>query len=630
MARCRRGRRRSAFFVAANMSYLDTGKYSARLQRREADPDVVAALTTEGYHPVAAQVLAARCGVAASELATPGVGALSLPDGLPDIAAASERLGRAVTGGETIGFVTDHDVDGVTSHAVLLEAFTRWFNVPRERLRSYIGHRLKDGYGVSDPVVDRIFEDTPSPSVVITADCGSSDEPRIARLAAAGIDVIVTDHHELGFAENAEGELVEIPPPSAYAVVNPARSDSAYGDRLICGAMVTWLTMCATRSRLIEKVAIAPNTPSLAALLDFVALGTVADCVSLGLSANNRAVVRRGLKLIERAARPCWRAARAFTGKETELGAQDLAFGIGPRINARGRLSEAMAGVRFLISESDSDAVALASELDAENGERKTIERELVEVALLEAELACERGELGLAIWLAGGHPGVHGIVASRVLERFGRPVVCLSPHASDPGLITGSARSPAGVHIRDVMERIHRTHPRLLAKFGGHAAAGGLTIATENLERFQAAFAAETAALKEAIPGPTATTDGEIDTRLIDDDLLVALSELEPYGQGFPVPLFEADLRVLRVRLVGADKAHAQLMLSDGVRYFKGVWFFAAGENGEVPVRAGETARLAFTPQTNEWKGQREIQLVVRGVIREKEQAKRPRVGNL
>lgn len=152
--------------------------------------------------------------------------------------------------------------------------------------------------------------------------------------------------------------------------------------------------------------------------------------------------------------------------------------------------------------------------------------------------------------------------------------------------------------------------------KFGGHAAAGGLTIAAEDLERFQVAFAAETAALKDAIPGPTVTTDGESDMRLIDDDLLAALAELEPYGQGFSVPLFEADLRVLRVRLVGADKVHAQLMLSDGARHFKGIWFFAAEEDGGVPVRAGETVRLAFTPQTNEWNGQHEIQFVARGRV--------------
>lgn len=595
---------------------LDTGRYVARLERREADPDVVTELQAEGFHPLAAQVLAARCGAESRRLCAPSVSELFRPDGLPDIDRAAERLACAITGGETIGIVTDHDVDGVTSHSVLIEAFTRWFSVPRERLRSYIGHRLKDGYGLSDPVVDRILADTPTPTVVITADCGSSDEPRIARLHAANIAVTVTDHHELGYAPDAEGNLVETPPPSAHAVVNPARKDSEYGDPMICGCMVTWLTMCAVRARLIESGALPAATPSLAPLLDYVALGTVADVVSLGLSMNNRAVVRRGLKLIERAERPCWRAARAFTGKERYLGAQDLAFGIGPRINARGRLDEAMAGVHFLLSESDEEAQGWATQLEEVNTDRKSIERELAEVAMLEAEIAVERGHKGLAIWLEAGHPGVHGIVASRVLERFGQPVICLSPHAADPDKVTGSARAPAGVHIRDVMERIHRAQPDLLEKFGGHAAAGGLTLARKDLERFQAAFVAETDALDASTLGAVTTTDGRIDPGLIDAHMMEALAGLEPYGQGFAAPLFEASFRVLKVRLVGKEPVHAQLLLTDGSRRFKGIWFFAVEPGGEPPCRPGETVTVAFTPQNNEWNGNIEIQLVVRGLV--------------
>lgn len=597
---------------------LDTGRYIARLQRREAHFGDVLELEAEGFHPVAARVLAARCGKDSMRLVAPTVAELSSPSGLPDIDRACERLASAITRGETIGCVTDHDVDGVSSHAVLIQALTRWFGVPRERVRSYIGHRLKDGYGLSDPVVDRILADQLRPSVIVTADCGSSDEPRIERLAKAGCSVIVTDHHELGFAPDADGNLVETPPPSAHAVVSPARKDSRYGDPMICGCMVTWLTLCAVRTRLIESGALAATTPSLAPLLDYVALGTVADCVSLGLSANNRAVVRRGLKLIERAERPCWRAARAFTGKEHDLGAQDLAFGIGPRINARGRLDEAMAGVHFLLSESDEEAWRWAAQLDAVNTERKAIERELTEVAMLEAEIAVERGHKGLAIWLEAGHPGVHGIVASRVLERFGRPVVCLSPHATDPDRVTGSARSPEGVHIRDVMERIHRAHPGLLEKFGGHAAAGGLTLARKDLEQFQAAFMTETATLDAATLGAVVTTDGLIDTALIDDHIMEALVGLEPYGQGFKEPLFEASLRVLKVRLVGKEPVHAQLLLSDGSRRFKGIWFFAVEAGNEPSCRPGETVTVAFTPQNNEWNGNTEIQLVVRGLVRE------------
>lgn len=593
---------------------LNTGQGVIKeLRRRCSDEsDSIASSRDE----VVPRVLTGRCGDKAQALATPDLSTLSAPTTLPDIFATTDRLARAVANSESIGLVTDHDVDGVTSHAVLIEALTRWFGVPHEQIHSYIGHRLHDGYGLSDPVADRILADSPVPSVVITADCGSSDEPRIARLAEAGIDVIVTDHHELGYAEDTQGELVETPPPSAHSVINPTRADSSYDDPKICGAMVTWLTLCATRNRLIAAGGINPNAPSLGALLDYVALGTVADCVCLGTSRNNRAVVRHGLRLIERAGRPCWRAARVFTGKTSGLGAQDLAFGIGPRINARGRLADAMDGVHFLLSNTDEEAHQRANELDGINTERKAIERDLTEVAMIEAELAIEAGAKGLALWLAAGHPGVHGIVASRILARFGRPVICLSPHARDPALITGSARGPDGVHIRDIFERIHRTQPDLLAKFGGHAAAGGITIEAEHLAAFQNAFTTETAELDDQLLCSSIYTDGGIDPDLVDASCLDALAGLEPYGQGFAAPLFEADTRVLKARPVGADKTHLQLTLKAGNRAFKGIWFSAVNEEHPAPVRPGETVRLAFTPQFNEFNGRREIQWLVRGRI--------------
>src|SRR5699024_1800444 len=303
------------------------------------------------------------------------------------------RIARAVMAGETIALVTDHDVDGVTSHAVLIETLTRWFGVPPERVASFIGHRLKEGYGLSDPVAERIVSTRPRPSVVITADCGSSDEDRIARLAGAGMDVIVTDHHEMMRVRDEQGQLQEVPPPSALAVVNPARADSQYGDRQICGVMVTWLTLCAARTCLIEARHLHEDTPSLGALLDYVALGTVADCVSLAQSSNNRAVVRRGLDLMNGRALPdnrkraCWRAADHCFNDPNQVSAQDLAFGLGPRINACGRLSDAFAGLRFLLAKTQPEAVKALGELEALNDERKAIGKDLAEVAMLDADI---------------------------------------------------------------------------------------------------------------------------------------------------------------------------------------------------------------------------------------------------
>lgn len=595
---------------------LNTGLCHKRLERRSSAPELVDALLAQGYDPVAAGVLAARCGDDADTLATPALSCLDHPSDLPDIDIAARRIARAVTTGEVIGLVTDHDVDGVTSHAILIEALTRWFGMPRSRIRSYIGHRLKHGYGLSDPVADRILDDDPQPNVVITADCGSADEPRIARLASAGIDVVVTDHHELGKTQDDNGNWVAAPPPSALAVINPIREESVYPDTKICGAMVSWLTMCAARTTLINQGTLPQDTPSLAGLLDFAALGTVADCVSLGISQNNRAVVRYGLHLIGQGLRPCWRAARVFTNTTGTPGAQDLAFGIAPRINARGRLDDAFFGVSFLLAETDADAKEHARVLDEVNTQRKAIERELTEVAMIEAELAVERGEKGLAIWLAAGHPGVHGIVASRVLERFGRPVVCLSPHAQNPDQATGSARAPEGVNVSDVFSAVARAHPGMLTRFGGHAAAGGLTLLKNQVMAFQAAFAQQTQSLDDALLQPVTYSDGAIDPATIGPALLNTLDTLEPYGRGFDVPLFEAEFHVAKARPVGADKNHLQLALHDGHRLFKGIWFFALDDEHPQPVRAGEHVALAFTPQFNEFRGNREVQLMVRGRV--------------
>ncbi|OBX34623.1 single-stranded-DNA-specific exonuclease RecJ [Halomonas elongata] len=272
-----------------------------RILPRPRDAAVEQRALAEGLTPLQARILAGRLGGYTGELAplvAPSLRYLAHPERLQDGRRAAERIARAVTEGEHIGILTDYDVDGITSHVVIRRTLNELFGIPENRLHSLIGHRIHDGYGISLPLVERTLSLSPRPSLVITADCGSSDEPRIARLREAGIDVVVSDHHALP---------TEGPPASAFATVNPTRDDCTYPDPTIAGCMVAWLVMSLTRSVLIEWGVLEPATPKLSPWLSYVALGTVADCVSLGGSAANRAVVAHGLTLINRMEAACWR-----------------------------------------------------------------------------------------------------------------------------------------------------------------------------------------------------------------------------------------------------------------------------------------------------------------------------------
>lgn len=572
--------------------------------RRPVDAGQIEALVETGMHPVAARVLAARMPKTPVERVSPSLSVLDKPDGLPNIDNAVVRIVTALDRGQVIGLVSDHDVDGTTAMSVLYEALVRHFGHRQDRIRCYIGHRLKEGYGLSDGVVQRIVTDALRPELVITADCGSSDEVRIAQLRKLGIDTICTDHHELP----RDGA-----PRSAFACVSPALPESRYPDRMIAGCMVAWLLMCAVRRELVRTRRLRDDAVSLARSLDYVALGTVADCVSLARSVNNRAAVRYGLQLIAKGARPAWRAMRSFIGDAPRLSALDLAFQIGPRINARGRLDEAMAGVRFLLATKDETAIKYAKLLDEENERRKVIERTLTDTAVIDADSAVADGKCGLAIWLPEGHPGVHGIVASRLVERFGRPAACLSPKFGCDGMATGSVRGVAGVHVRNLLEQINERGRGILSAFGGHEGAGGVTLAVDAVGTFQQLF---DEAVRESMNGkelaPTVFSDGEIGPDQIGPGLVEALALLEPYGREFPEPIFEGRFRVDAVRPVGRDASHLQITLRHAKGAVSGIWF-----NGStVSIMPGGHVHIAFSPELKWFKNEWRLQVRVRGLI--------------
>lgn len=578
-----------------------------RLLPRPRNEALYARARAEGLSELQARVLAGRLADYAGELAPltqPSLRYLEHPERLADSRRAAERIATAVTRGEHIGILTDYDVDGITSHVVIRRTLVELFGVPESRLHSLIGHRIHDGYGISLPLVERTLELSPRPRLVITADCGSSDEPRIARLKAAGIDVVVSDHHALP---------LEGPPPSAYAVVNPTRSDCDYPDATIAGCMVAWLVMSLTRSVLIERGVIPQATPKLSAWLSYVALGTVADCVSLGASPANRAVVSHGLTLINRMEAACWRAMKVRLGEDSvPFSAETLAFQMGPRINARSRLDDPYAALHYMLAADDATALRHLQTLDEDNESRKAIERDMAEEARALALPQLEAGVPVLVVYLEGGHPGVQGIVASRLVQAFGRPALVLTP-AAERGMLTGSGRSIDALHLRDALQRAFELAPDALPRFGGHRGAAGVGVPVDQLEAFRRALQqAVEEQLQDMELFPHLFTDGALQPGQFQLATLQELESLGPYGREFDAPLFEGEFLIESLRPVGADGTHLSLTLSAGAVSLRAIWFRALTP-GELPAFGlGETLRCAYRLSRNRWRGQESLQLLI------------------
>ncbi|NAW32974.1 DHH family phosphoesterase [Halomonas alimentaria] len=578
-----------------------------RILPRPRDAALYARAQREGLSELQARVLAGRLAGYQGELAplvSPSLRHLAHPERLADGRRAAERIAQAVVDGEHIGILTDYDVDGITSHVVIRRTLHELFGVPEAKLHSLIGHRIHDGYGISLPLVERTLALKPRPSLVITADCGSSDEPRIARLVAEGIEVVVSDHHALP---------VEGPPPSAHAVVNPTRDDCDYPDPTIAGCMVAWLTMSLTRSVLIEWGVLGRETPKLSPWLSYVALGTVADCVSLGGSPANRAVVTHGLTLINRMEAACWRAMAQRLGADSvPFDAETLGFQMGPRINARSRLDDPYAALHFMLAADDATAVRHLETLDQDNQSRKAIEADMAEQARALALPALTADEPAIVVYLESGHAGVQGIVASRLVQAYGRPALVLTP-AATPGMLTGSGRSIEGLHLRDALQRTFELAPEALPRFGGHRGAAGVGVPVEQLDAFKAAFLQ---AVAEQLGGaelyPRILTDGDLAPEQLSLATLEELQALGPYGREFDPPLFQGEFIVERLRPVGADGNHLMLELSLGAVIHRAIWFRALTP-GEVPAfGVGDRLRCAYKLNRNRWRGRENLQLMV------------------
>lgn len=574
------------------------------IRQRPRSVHVEAAASALGYTPLQAQLLAGRLAdhqaAHLQRQVRPQMADLDPPDALPDIDKAAARIADAVVHGEPIIPVSDHDCDGVTAHHVMRGALIDHFGHPSDRVHSFISHRMKEGYGVSEGVVTRIAAAGHREGVLISADCGSSDESRIAHLRALGIDTVVTDHHGIEGAG----------PPSAYAVVNPCREDSSFPDRYIAGCHVAWLTMAATRRELIRRGHLSAEAPHLQEFFPTLALGTTADCVSFARSRNNRLIVQRGLYEINHRPPPAWQAWRELHGKDEPFTSQTLGFFCGPQVNARGRLDEAMLGVKFLRSGSLEQARAMVRQLQEANEERKVIERELKDVALHLAAAQVANGAQGLAIWLKDGASSVHGIVASRLVEAYGRPTLCISPKFGQPGMVTASARSIPGFHVRDAFAWIDAQMPGLLANWGGHEGAGGLGLSEQDVPILQALW--DQAVVNAGLElGPYVLTDGAL-PRAPDMALLTEISTLEPFGREFEPPLFAQGATLVDAKPVGEGK-HLKLTLDVLGRTLPAIWF-------NVPTldwrpEYGMPVEAVFQLDTNTFRGETKLQAVVRHI---------------
>ena len=574
---------------------------------RDQDQEVVAAAIEEGFTPVQAAVIAGR--VSQEQLSAAGsVGGLiapelrnlDRPDSLPDVDIAAQRIARAVVDSEQIVIASDHDVDGCTSAALWQLALTQMGADPA-RVRPLTTDRLNEGYGLSDRFVARMLQGH-RPGLVITADQGSSDGPRVAALREIGIDTVVTDHHLTGQAL----------PDAACAFVNPLRPGARYPDQAIAGVFVSLLVACQVRQRLVAMGALPAAAPKLGNLCDLVALGTVADCVSLGSSINNRAMVRAGLKQMETGSRPAW----AHLGGAGPIDAETLAFHIGPRINAGGRLDSAQTGVRCLLATDTTAAGDLAGELESANLARRAIQDRLVQDALEIARQQVAAGQRALVIPLVNGHAGVHGIVAARIAGRFGRPVICLSPKAASPDVWTGSARSIDGVHIRDALAAV-QDQEGVLMSFGGHRAAAGLTLVGADIARFGVAFEA---AVGEQLPvshclGRVVRVDSLPPgaSMATPAGILEELEALQPFGRGFEPVMIRLSGPVINTRSMKGG-LHWRFRL--GGIGADVVWFNL--ESGDQPPSVGDQLVVAATLRWNHFRGEKTPQFIAEQVWRD------------
>lgn len=521
------------------------------------------------------------------------------PNQLYGIDQAVNLLVEAYQQQQKIVIVGDFDADGATSTALSVLALRQLGFSDVDYL---VPNRFEQGYGLSIPVAEMAIEK--GVQLLMTVDNGVSSFEGIAFLKEKGIRVLVTDHH--------------LPPetlPPADAIVNPNLSQCHFPSKSLAGVGVAFYLMLAVRAKFRELgIFTAETQPNFTDLLDLVALGTVADVVPL--DQNNRILAYQGLMRIRaRHCRPGIIALAEVANRNVEqFTSSDLGFCIGPRLNAAGRLDNMSIGVELLLANEMSKARELALELDQLNQTRKEIEAGMK----LEAIKICQNltalfKELpyGITLYQPDWHQGVLGIVSSRVKDQYHRPVIAFTQDSE--GILKGSARSIEGLHMRDVLERIHSQHPNIILKFGGHAMAAGLSIREEHFDDFQHIFNQTVADWfdEEHLQG-VIWTDGELNSNEFNLETAELIKSVGTWGQGFPEPCFDGEFKILDQRAIGQNKNHLKMLLEPKQG---GVLLDAIAFNINTrlyPDLSIKQARLAYKLDINEFRGNRSLQLLV------------------
>ena len=555
---------------------------------RRAVPDAARTLAAAGVHPVLARVFASRGVADRGELAT-DLATLPPFATMKGIDAAAARLADAIASAEKILIVADYDADGATACAVGVRGLAGM----RANVDFLVPNRFEYGYGLTPEIVREAA--VRGPRLIVTVDNGIASHDGVAEAVARGIEVLITDHH-----------LPAATLPTPALIVNPNQPGCAFPGKHLAGVGVMFYVLLATRAVLRARGHFAGRAePNLGALLDLVALGTVADVVCLDRL--NRTLVAQGLARIRAGrAQPGLAALFAAAGRDPRRATSyDLGFVAGPRINAAGRLSDMAIGIRCLLAETVESALPLAVELDRLNRERRDVESTMRDEALEALEARAFDGTdveaYTLCLYDPEWHQGVVGIVAGRLKDRFHRPSLVFAKASG--GELKGSGRSIAGFHLRDALDLVAKRAPGLIPKFGGHAYAAGLTLAESDLPRFAAMF--EAIAREQLTPAQLARTlesDGALAPGELSFELAGALRG-EVWGQGFPAPVFDDTFSVLDQRTVGGQ--HSKLVLSRGGERFDAILFH---QTDALPP----SIRAAFRPDINEWNGVASLQLVI------------------
>ena len=526
---------------------------------------------------------------------------------LLDIEKACRRIEGAIRQQEQILIVGDFDADGATSTALAVSAL-RCFGA--ENVDFLVPNRFEYGYGLSVDLVEFAKSKNPHLKLIITVDNGICNIEGVETAQAAGIDVIVTDHH-------LPGETL----PPAIAIVNPNQPHDPFPSKSIAGVGVIFYVMLALRRHLTNQGWFderGEKSPNMAQFLDLVALGTVADVVAL--DKNNRTMVKQGIERIRQGlARPGIMALVRVAGRQYSiLKASDLGYAVAPRLNAAGRLEDMSIGIACLLSDNQTQALEIAEQLDTLNQERRAIEADMRGQALQNIQdwmTLIEKGkELPVALCLMdkAWHQGVIGILAGRLKDRYHRPTIIFA-EAPD-GILKGSARSVSGLNIRDVLAAVDRDYPQLISKFGGHAMAAGLTLSTADFESFKQAFITEVEKhldLSQCIG--TIWTDGPLTSDDFTIETAQLLQESGPWGQQFPEPCFDNIFILLEQKIVGSNHLKLTFALPECGTILDGIFFNI--EKNSWPNMQVKRARVAYRLDINRYQGKSRLQLLVEAI---------------